>query len=136
MMSSLLFTKINDWINRTGFCFHSDHVLGYFFGFYYIGVPDRVWSNPILPVENAKELGYGYNDLSKDFDNCNNKPLDCGKSTTICHYNKPEHMYDLFRKENSTLVKHNIYNSKQKLCRTTTAESTQRIFVLFIYLQF
>ena len=102
--SSLLFTKIHDWINGTGYCFHSDHALGYFFGFYYIGVPDRVWSNPLLTVENAKERGYSYNDLSKEFNTCNNKRLECGEHTTICHYNKPEHMYDLFRKENPTLV--------------------------------
>ena len=102
--SSFLFTKVNEWTNGTGFCFHSDHALGYFLGFYYVGVPDRVWSNPLLTTDNAKERGYSYNTLSKKFDTCNNKRLDCGNSTTICHYNKPQHMYDMFQREHSTLV--------------------------------
>ena len=99
--SSLLFTKIDEWNNGTGFCFHSDHALGYFFGYYYIGVPDRVWSNPYSTPDNVNERGYSYNYLSREFDTCNNKRLDCGNSTTICHYNNPEHMYDMYRRETS-----------------------------------
>ena len=50
--SKLQYTKSNEWgsSNRssdssdgTSFCFHSDQALGYFFGFYHIGVPDHVW---------------------------------------------------------------------------------------------
>jgi hypothetical protein len=102
--SSLLFTKVHEWINGTGFCFHSDHALGYFLGYYYIGVPDRVWSNPLLTIDNVQERGYSYNSLSKQFDTCYNKRLDCGNYTTICHYNNPQHMYDLYQKETATLL--------------------------------
>ena len=96
--SSLLFTKVDEWTNGTGFCFHLDHALGYFLGYYYIGVPDLVWSSYYLTPYNVKH-GYSYNRLSRQFDTCNNKRLDCGNSTTICHYNNPQSMYDLYQRE-------------------------------------
>ena len=60
--SDLKYTKSNEWGSRSSkntnennnndgpsFCFHSDQALGYFFGFYHIGVPDHVWLKA-LPV--------------------------------------------------------------------------------------
>jgi hypothetical protein len=99
--SNLSFTKVEEWTNRTGYCFHSDHALGYFFGFYYIGVPDRIWSSQNPKTDSKRDRGYSYNVISKEFPTCYNTGGNCGNYTTICHYNTPQQMYDLYSKENT-----------------------------------
>ena len=65
--SKLSFTKVESWANGTGYCFHSDHALAYFFGYYHIGVSDSIFSyyNPFTfqTARYKRRRGYGYNIL-------------------------------------------------------------------------
>ena len=100
--SSLLFTKVNDWVNGTGYCFHSDHALAYFFGYYSIGVTDSMfyYYNPFTfqTVRYKRRRGYGYNLFAENevSSTCSNVNCDGGNSTTICHYMNPERMHELY----------------------------------------
>ena len=76
--SGLLFTKVDEWKNGIDFCFHSDHALGYFLGFYHIAVTDEKWISMELEMENdpTKQVDsylndelrqtYSYKGLSRD----------------------------------------------------------------------
>lgn len=103
--SKLLFGEVDDWANGTGYCFHSDHALAYFFGYYYIGVTDSIFTyyNPI-PFQTARyrrRRGYGYNLFVEDevSSTCDHANAECGNSTTICHYVNADRMHELYQKE-------------------------------------
>ena len=51
-MQQYSFSKINEWNNRTfGYCFHSDHTLGYFLNFYFITTRDL----PPFPLSSSDD---------------------------------------------------------------------------------
>jgi hypothetical protein len=114
--SSLYFTKAHEWKNGIGYCFHSDHTLGYFIGFYHIAVPDNVWSTMAIETDIFQQrshynlsndklrLSYGYEDLKENFVSCKFSGENCSDEPTICHYVSPKLMYDIYN--NYTL--HNI----------------------------
>jgi hypothetical protein len=86
--AELPFTRIDEW-NGTGYCFHSDHTLGYFFNFYHIGAP----------LKNAKlsddlRVKYSYEYLVGESE-CKNEKRKCNSESRICHYVQPEQMETL-----------------------------------------
>jgi hypothetical protein len=93
--SELAFTKIDSWSNGLGFCFHSDHALGYFFGFYHIAVPEDKLNLATSSYEGLRRE-YGYTGLAADGVECKNKRRKCNSQSRICHYVKPFMMDRLF----------------------------------------
>ena len=108
--SGLPFTKVQEWKNGIDFCFHSDHALGYFFGFYHIAVTDEKWTSMALEMKNdpKKQLdayrndrlreSFTYTGLKRDeISGCkyrgNNK---CTNDAPFCHYIEADHMETLY----------------------------------------
>ena len=98
--SQLAFTKVSSWENGTGFCFHSDHALGYFFGFYHIAVPDSEYNTNNDETIDYEELrkSYGYTSLAGPKE-CRNIRRSCTTESRICHYMRPYEMDYLFDKQ-------------------------------------
>jgi hypothetical protein len=98
----LSFTEINSWKNGQGFCFHSDHALGYFFGYYHLAVPEEQF---ILALHNTSiyetlRMNYGYVNLAGPPGGCKHYKRRCSVNSTICHYIPPRQMHTLFRQGN------------------------------------
>jgi hypothetical protein len=95
--SQLAFTDIDAWTNGVGFCFHSDHALGYFFGFYHIAVPDEQ-----LTLESSTyawlRRKYGYIGLAGQRE-CRNIKKRCHVDSRMCHYVEPDQMDRLFAEQ-------------------------------------
>jgi hypothetical protein len=115
--SGLLFSQVDNWINGVGFCFHSDHALGYFMGFYHIAVPDTKWSElesdlsnkhqqiDVLFNESLRE-GYGYSNLKRDgIVGCQFRGKRCTDRAPFCHYVQPDQMDKLFAGESKISAK-------------------------------
>ena len=102
----LSFTEIDSWKNGQGFCFHSDHALGYFFGYYHISVPDEEFT---LAVNNTTmydqmRYDYGYVNLAGPPGECKHIKSRCTVTASICHYIPPHQMQHLFRQENEQVL--------------------------------
>ena len=96
----LSFTEVDSWKNGQGFCFHSDHALGYFFGYYHIAVPDEQFT---LALHNSSmyetmRYNYGYVNLAGPPGGCKHFKNRCTVKSKICHYIPPQQMHNLFRK--------------------------------------
>ena len=91
--SGLPFTRVHEW-NRTGFCFHSDHSLGYFFDFYHVGIPDQALEET-RPSDKIRER-YSFQAIPgiRECDNLHHK---CAANSRICHYTNPELMNKLYK---------------------------------------
>lgn len=93
--SGLPFSRVDQWKNGLGYCFHSDHALGYFFGFYHVVAPssviDKAEASDELRLKNV--FSYTTITLGKQ---CNNERLKCNSNSTICHYVNPEQMDALY----------------------------------------
>jgi hypothetical protein len=108
--SGLLFTKVNEWKNGIDFCFHSDHALGYFLGFYHVAVTDTKWASIASELKNnAKKKmsnylndhlrkAFTYTGLPGTFNGCRNRRKGCTDDAPFCHYMDPvqmQHMHNL-----------------------------------------
>ena len=109
---SLSFLKVDSWENGDGFCFHSDHALGYFLGFYHVAIPDYVLLNAELSDNVRQQYQYGYSEISTTVNNadddgstavipmtetansqCSNSYYEqCSRDDMICHYIQPGQM--------------------------------------------
>jgi hypothetical protein len=92
--AELPFTRLNEW-NGTGYCFHSDHALAYFFNFYHIGAP----------LKNAKLTDklrgkHSYERLVGESE-CENEKQKCNAEARICHYIQPEQMESLYSEQHA-----------------------------------
>jgi Glycosyltransferase 61 len=105
--SGLPFTKVDDW-RTIGYCFHSDHTLGYFFNFYHVSVPDWILAetNPtdnIRPLYSYKKLAGstedGHNGVGGECDNLRER---CTEKSRICHYVNTEQMATIYHKQQSS----------------------------------
>jgi Glycosyltransferase 61 len=103
----LPFTKVEDW-DTTGYCFHSDHTLGYFFNFYHVSVPDWILKET-SPTDNIRRLHSfkklagstedGHTGVGGECDNVNDF---CTDKSRICHYVDTEQMVRLYQKQQSS----------------------------------
>lgn len=97
--TELPFTGVDHWKNGTGYCFHSDHTLGYFVGFYHIAVPD---DKMIVKWNDKLRKVYGYGNLaSGDEKACKKEKDNCSAQSRICHYVEPQQMDRLFAEQQS-----------------------------------
>ena len=96
----LSFMQVDSWKNGQGFCFHSDHALGYFFGYYHVAVPDQqlrlALSNSSM--YNTMRYEFGYTNLAGPSDGCKQIKNRCTTQSNVCHYIKPFKMHALFQK--------------------------------------
>jgi hypothetical protein len=95
------FMKVSNW--SVGFCFHSDHALGYFFNMYHIAVPDsELEAN--LNVTDTLRKQYLYKALTNTTigsvgagtGECYMEKEMCQVNGPVCHYIQPNQMDDLF----------------------------------------
>jgi hypothetical protein len=102
--AQLPFTGVAEW-NRTGYCFHSDHTLGYFLNYYHVAVPDRVLEEtrpndeirkqyPVQTIAGSREKDH--NGRGGDCDNLWEK---CTRKSRICHYTNPEQMKRIYQRQ-------------------------------------
>lgn len=92
--AELPFTRVHEW-NNTGYCFHSDHTLGYFFDFYHIMLPEGSLAANKAPKDRLRrENGYEFMVGGPE---CKNEKKKCSADSRICHYVKPNEMEKLFR---------------------------------------
>jgi hypothetical protein len=102
--SGLPFTRVEEW-NTTGYCFHSDHTLGYFLNFYHVAVPDRVLETTRPTDEVRKQYsfktiaGSGEQDHNGRGGDCDNLWDKCTPQSRICHYTHPDQMKKLYRQQ-------------------------------------
>jgi hypothetical protein len=98
---NLPFTNVDNWLPGTGFCFHSDHALGYFLGFYHIAVPENQFG---LPSTNFTSLRYqyGYTGLAGESE-CKHTKRKCRSHFHMCHYVRPQQMDRLFEEQRKSL---------------------------------
>jgi hypothetical protein len=106
--SGLSYTNVNEWSDGVGFCFHSDHALGYFIGFYHIAVPDEKWLTLELDHDHQEKQtynifndslreDYGYLPLKQDGKlSCKFRGRKCTSEAPFCHYVQPKQMDDLY----------------------------------------
>jgi hypothetical protein len=95
--SNLLFTNVDNWSTGTGFCFHSDHALGYFLGFYHIAVPEDQFRHPSTNFTSLR-YQYGYTGLSSGSE-CKHTKQKCRAHFQMCHYVQPQQMDRLFKEQ-------------------------------------
>ena len=112
--SSLAFTRVDEWENGVGFCFHSDHALGYFLGFYHIAVPESKWSawesnfNTEKPrvdtfFSDSLREEFGYSNLKRDgVSGCRFRGSRCSSRAPFCHYIQPSRMDSLYTEHSQT----------------------------------
>jgi hypothetical protein len=106
--SALLFTKVDEWNNTLGFCFHSDHAFAYFLGFYHIAVTDEKWLSidSEMKSDPTKHFGaylndklrqqFQYTGLYRDgIDGCTYRKRECTIDAPVCHYVVPNRMFKL-----------------------------------------
>jgi hypothetical protein len=93
--AELPFTDMSKWTDGHGFCFHSDHVLGYFIGYYHVGVPDEKLdaAQPNDQLRSKNWFSYTTIDNEKQ---CKNERQKCGATSLICHYVSSEQMDTLY----------------------------------------
>jgi Fringe-like len=115
--SGLMFSQVDNWANGVGFCFHSDHALGYFFGFYHIAVPEAKWSEWEYDLSNKHQQidmlfndslreEYGYANLIRDgVVGCRFRGNRCNAMAPFCHYIQPDQMDTLYAEVSRTAAK-------------------------------
>jgi hypothetical protein len=97
--SSQPFADVQSW--KTGYCFHSDHTLAYFFNFYHIAVPSSELEVNVRVTDSLRKK-YMYKELSNTHENgrrgeCRNERDKCTVDSPICHYIVPSQMDTLYQ---------------------------------------
>jgi hypothetical protein len=90
-----LFMEVRNW--QIGFCFHSDHAIGYFFNMYHISVPySELDAN--VPLTDSLRKEYRFKALTDKIVNrwnwqgeCENENK-CTADSPVCHYMQPSQM--------------------------------------------
>ena len=98
--AELPFTRIHEW-NHTGYCFHSDHTLGYFFDFYHIMLPEGSLKGKTVSDRLRRQSGYEFIEGRQE---CQHEKDKCTSSARICHYVTPQQMQALYAAETSITV--------------------------------
>ena len=98
--AELPFTRVHEW-NHTGYCFHSDHALGYFFDFYHIMLPDGSLKGKTMSDRLRRQSGYEYMEGQQE---CKHEKEKCTPSARICHYVTPQQMQELYSAESGNAV--------------------------------
>jgi hypothetical protein len=109
----LPFTGVEQW-KGTGYCFHSDHTLGYFFTYYHLAVPDGCLHADETPTDKFRNdyrfkklvsmskrrgffaRGHQREQLDGKGGECDNLKDKCSMDSRICHYVKSEQMESLY----------------------------------------
>lgn len=99
--AELPFTRVHEW-NHTGYCFHSDHTLGYFFDFYHVMLPDGSLNGKAMSDRLRRQSGYEYMEGQQE---CQHEKEKCTSSARICHYVTPQQMQELYSVESSNAVR-------------------------------
>lgn len=90
------FSDVARWTNGTGFCFHSDHAIAYFFSYYHIAFPENRLMGAELSDKLRKDGVFGYVHIGIG-DQCGNAKENCSPhDSMICHNTKPYQMDRLF----------------------------------------
>jgi hypothetical protein len=93
--AELPFTDMSKWTDGHGFCFHSDHVLGYFIGYYHVAVPDAKLDVAEPNDELRSKNWFSYTTIGNE-KQCKNERQKCGAASLICHYVSSEQMGTLY----------------------------------------
>jgi Glycosyltransferase 61 len=103
------YTRVEQW-NHSGYCFHSDHTLGYFFNYYHVSVPDFKLKRILQPTaEVRKQHSYkaiadsaeiGHSGTGGECDNLRDK---CAIDSRICHYVNSSQMEYFFNSQRNAL---------------------------------
>jgi hypothetical protein len=96
--TGLKFTEVDTWTNGIGFCFHSDQAIGYFIGYYHVGIPDHRLAKAELSDKLRKHNFYSYVTIGYG-DQCENERNECDSESMICHYIRPGQMDKLYAGE-------------------------------------
>jgi hypothetical protein len=114
--SGLPFTGVDEWNDGTSFCFHSDHVLGYFISFYHITVPNEEWTSIERSIANSskkkkkvKVSNFFNDELRKSYTyvtlqradgaggSCSYRGRKCSVTAPFCHYVDANQMEQLYK---------------------------------------
>lgn len=103
--AGLPFTGVEKWTDA-GYCFHSDHTLGYFFNYYHVGVPNGELKASEAPTDEVRKK-HSYKRLaSPEVDvfngkggECDHLKHKCTPESRICHYVGSDQMDSLFSKQ-------------------------------------
>lgn len=96
--SGLPFTGVDDWDDGVGFCFHSDHAIAYFVGYYHVGVPDYLLEKSKVGDWMRKSNDFSFVNIG--FGNqCDYEKDECTDESMICHLVQPFQMDQLFHGE-------------------------------------
>ena len=106
----LSFTKVDEW-RSTGYCFHGDHALGYFFNYYHVSVPDWILAETI-PTDKIRKL-FSFKKLADSPEErhtgkggeCDNAFEKCTAKSRICHYVDAEQMSKLYTEQQYSTAK-------------------------------
>ena len=90
--AELPLTRVHEW-NHTGYCFHSDHALGYFFDFYHIMLPEGSLRGKRISDRLRRENGYEFIEGHQE---CKHESAKCTPDARVCHYVTPQQMVDLY----------------------------------------
>ena len=102
--SGLPYTRVHEW-NRTGYCFHSDHTLGYFLNYYHVSVPDHILKQTTPSDEIRKKFSFKTiagsveNDHNGRGGDCDNLWEKCTRKSRICHYTNPDQMNRIYKRQ-------------------------------------
>ena len=91
----LRFADVDRW-NWHGFCFHSDHALGYFIAYYHVAVPDDRLERAEINDKLRQNNDFGFVHLSDGVVQSLNEREKCSPQSLICHYAEPNQMDRLF----------------------------------------
>lgn len=96
--SSQPFTDVQNW--KSGYCFHSDHALAYFFNMYHIAVPESALEATVHFTDSLRKT-YTYSPLTNTTGSgrkgeCSNEREKCTVHNPICHYILPSQMDALY----------------------------------------
>jgi Glycosyltransferase 61 len=102
--SGLPFSKVDEW-DETGYCFHSDHAIGYFFDYYHVSVPDWLL-HETTPTDNIRKL-FSFKKLSGSNEGghsgrggeCENVYDKCSAEARICHFVDSEQMTTIYKQQ-------------------------------------
>jgi hypothetical protein len=103
--SSQPFADVRRW--KTGYCFHSDHALAYFFNFYHIAVPESELEANFRVTDSLRKK-YMYKELTNNYESgrkgeCRNEKDKCTADNPICHYIVPSQMDALYQDVSKTI---------------------------------
>jgi hypothetical protein len=101
-------TQLDQWNPNAGYCFHSDHALGYFVNYYHILAP----KGTIEPATYYDTEHIVYEQLVGEKKQCENVKDKCNPEHRLCHYMNPNQM-DFLHREMLLVEKDGHANQKE-----------------------